>query len=613
MEEGCYELKIDPELKMAMPPLSDTEYRELEENIKDNGCHSPIIVWNGVIVDGHNRYKICHENNIPFYVEEKQFESKADAKLWMLKEQLSRRNLSDVQRVFACLDMEPELLEEGRRRMGHKDDDALIKRSNHNTREIVAEMASANPVMVQRIKKIKQCADKQTIEDVYWGKVKVYTAWKKINAPQKQEKQVVPNTSDSIGDVDATAKINSDESKYYEMDDSTTPEHIIAESEEICNDFINDMTALVNSASEIQMPNDKSLAVLHNVGDVVSFLKDSPEWYKLLPNESDGISEGVCSDMNGYMIQAIDEKSIAIEAELNSLFQLIQARQWSPACVSRYIDFLHQLSSLLEDDFRNVNTVFSNMDGDADFERAFKMANTASETYRSNMDEGLRGLNTTHYSKRNVDSLVKLVEDTSAKVITNLLDDVENVYQTDKGKSPRWLAGMRKKQMERSSDIHPSDFKFIKESFEFNMRNMLGDIKQGLCWLRKEDAKDKEKKQILIDIVQRGAEEAVSQIHFAQGIFTMEEENHNKPVSYIAEPTEDPVTANKEIAKEPRPFEIVTEQFEFAVSTMIKGVIVSLKGLMAKDDNEKSKDSLTVVVYKAKKKADETILNATGS
>lgn len=32
---------------------------QLEENIKAEGCRDSLVTWNGVIVDGHNRCKIC--------------------------------------------------------------------------------------------------------------------------------------------------------------------------------------------------------------------------------------------------------------------------------------------------------------------------------------------------------------------------------------------------------------------------------------------------------------------------------------------------------------------------------------------------------------------------
>ena len=49
-------LKIDPEFQNQIPPLTDDEYKQLEEDIlKEGKLLSPLIVWNNTLVDGHNR------------------------------------------------------------------------------------------------------------------------------------------------------------------------------------------------------------------------------------------------------------------------------------------------------------------------------------------------------------------------------------------------------------------------------------------------------------------------------------------------------------------------------------------------------------------------------
>ena len=49
-------LKIDPEFQSQIPPLTDDEFKQLEENIlKEGKLISPLIVWNNTLVDGHNR------------------------------------------------------------------------------------------------------------------------------------------------------------------------------------------------------------------------------------------------------------------------------------------------------------------------------------------------------------------------------------------------------------------------------------------------------------------------------------------------------------------------------------------------------------------------------
>ena len=93
------EIKIDEELSGLIPPLTEDEYSRLEQSILDEGCRDAIILWGNIIVDGHNRYRICQKHNISFRTLQKEFATKDDVKLWMLQNQLSRRNLSDLARV----------------------------------------------------------------------------------------------------------------------------------------------------------------------------------------------------------------------------------------------------------------------------------------------------------------------------------------------------------------------------------------------------------------------------------------------------------------------------------------------------------------------------------
>ena len=50
-------LKVDPEFQGKIPPLTFEELNQLEANIlRDGRIINPIIVWEGLIVDGHNRF-----------------------------------------------------------------------------------------------------------------------------------------------------------------------------------------------------------------------------------------------------------------------------------------------------------------------------------------------------------------------------------------------------------------------------------------------------------------------------------------------------------------------------------------------------------------------------
>lgn len=88
------ELKIDKELECLIPPLSASEFDQLETSVLEEGFRDKLIVWNGTLVDGHNRYRIAQKHGLEFEITEKEFDSKEDVKDWMYKNQLGRRNLT---------------------------------------------------------------------------------------------------------------------------------------------------------------------------------------------------------------------------------------------------------------------------------------------------------------------------------------------------------------------------------------------------------------------------------------------------------------------------------------------------------------------------------------
>ena len=95
-------LKIDPEFQSQIPPLTDDEFKQLEENIlKEGKLLSPLIVWGNTLVDGHNRYEIVQEHpEISFSTMPLPFESREEVLTWICKNQLGRRNLTPEQKKF---------------------------------------------------------------------------------------------------------------------------------------------------------------------------------------------------------------------------------------------------------------------------------------------------------------------------------------------------------------------------------------------------------------------------------------------------------------------------------------------------------------------------------
>ena len=98
---------IDKEFQSLIPALTTDEYRGLEESILSEGCRDALVLWGDTLIDGHNRYSICKKHDIPFKTEQVDFADRDEVKIWMMKNQLARRNLTDFQHaeiVHKCED-----------------------------------------------------------------------------------------------------------------------------------------------------------------------------------------------------------------------------------------------------------------------------------------------------------------------------------------------------------------------------------------------------------------------------------------------------------------------------------------------------------------------------
>ena len=183
-EKKVYDLIIDPEFRDLSPPLNEEELKLLEASIVADGCESPLIVWNGVIVDGHNRYAVCRKHEIPFAIQEKDFSSRDDAMLWMLRNQLGRRNLNDYQRGEMVLVLKRQLasVAEMKMRAGIRSTDNPGTNLSQGAEERktlsqLAKLAGVSGTQMKKIDKLANSADEETKAKLRKGEVSVHRAY----------------------------------------------------------------------------------------------------------------------------------------------------------------------------------------------------------------------------------------------------------------------------------------------------------------------------------------------------------------------------------------------------------------------------------------------------
>lgn len=190
-------LKIDEDYKNLLPELTAEEYTGLERDIVKHGILSPIIVWNGVIVDGHNRYAIAQAHRFPdasIPTKEMQFDSKDQALSWILKHQLGRRNLTDFQRNEIALKYEEVISRQmkGRQAEYHgnryqKVDSGSIDQKSTTTRKELAKIAGTSEGSVQRTKLILEKGTPEQINQVRKGEVSIGGMVREIKGKQSAE------------------------------------------------------------------------------------------------------------------------------------------------------------------------------------------------------------------------------------------------------------------------------------------------------------------------------------------------------------------------------------------------------------------------------------------
>ena len=112
-----------PEMAELLPPLTGEQLAALEADILKNGCYSPVIVNEDmVIVDGHNRQRLCEQHGLPYQMAVFSFADLLEAKQWALDTQKGRRNLDKWELGKIALRLKPDIEARARENMGTRTD-----------------------------------------------------------------------------------------------------------------------------------------------------------------------------------------------------------------------------------------------------------------------------------------------------------------------------------------------------------------------------------------------------------------------------------------------------------------------------------------------------------
>ena len=171
------------ELANIFPLIQGVEFDELVKDIQWNGLQEPIILYEGKILDGRNRYNACLQANVePSFV---QYQG-AEPLSFVVSLNLRRRHLSESQRAMVAQSVAN--LNDGQRRAKGG---SIAPAFSQVSQPEAAEMLNVSRESVKRAAKVAKSGDESLIEAVEQGQVSVSAASDLTELPKEEQKTIV--------------------------------------------------------------------------------------------------------------------------------------------------------------------------------------------------------------------------------------------------------------------------------------------------------------------------------------------------------------------------------------------------------------------------------------
>ena len=182
-------IKIKEEFKNLIPALTKEEYKQLENNCIAEGIREKILIWNGFIIDGHNRYEISLKWDLEIQTETKHFQDEEAVKEWMILNQFGRRNLSNYQRSVLALQLEEVFSNKAKENQVRKANSVLLISAEQklDTRKELSKIASVGHDTIAKVKKIQAQASEEVKAKLSTGEVSINSAYQEIKKEEKKE------------------------------------------------------------------------------------------------------------------------------------------------------------------------------------------------------------------------------------------------------------------------------------------------------------------------------------------------------------------------------------------------------------------------------------------
>lgn len=181
----------------VLPLLEGAEYQALEDDIHTHGQIEPIVLYQGKILDGRNRYRVCRRLGVePLF---KTYDGD-DPVAFVISLNLKRRHLNESQRAMVATRL------------------ATMRRGDNQHTEIsatsqkkAADLLHVSPDSVQFAKRVVESENPDLIAAVEQGKIAVSAAAGLANKPREFQDAVVAKVNEGIKVTEAQRQVRREE------------------------------------------------------------------------------------------------------------------------------------------------------------------------------------------------------------------------------------------------------------------------------------------------------------------------------------------------------------------------------------------------------------------
>ena len=185
-------LKVHPAAEI-FPMLNAEELDALALDIKANGLQQPIVMWEGLLLDGRKRLAACGICGVePSF---KQYEGNSPV-TFVISANIKRRQLDASQRACVAVELEPMFAVEGKKRKAENGGDRKSQVVNlpppidkAKARDQAAEVVGVSPSMVSLAKAIK-VSDPAMFDRVKFGDMTINAARQETRAVEVHDRLV---------------------------------------------------------------------------------------------------------------------------------------------------------------------------------------------------------------------------------------------------------------------------------------------------------------------------------------------------------------------------------------------------------------------------------------